>query len=187
MNYSGILIFGPPASGKGTQAQLLASNVGFYHLSTGEMFRSLKEKSKLNALEKEILRTMTIDGGDYVSDKQTIELFAQRLIKLKPTQKLLLDGIPRTLGQVDPLNQLVNIEALIYIQVPEQELIRRALKRGRVDDTEKTVKKRLKIYQDLTHPILEKYSSQIIEINGYQSQEEVQEEIISKLKTRSII
>jgi len=187
MNYSGILIFGPPASGKGSQAQLLESNLGFYHFSTGEMFRSLKEKKKLNKLEQEILETMTIDQGNYVSDKQTIELFAQRLIRLKPTQKLLLDGIPRTLAQVDPLNKLVNIEALIYIQVPEQELIKRALNRGRVDDTEETIKRRLEIYKNLTHLIIEKYSSKVITINGYQTREEVQEEIIQKLKERKII
>lgn len=187
MNYSGILIFGPPASGKGTQARLLAEKYSFYHFSTGEMFRELKEKKDLNKLEKQILETMTIDHGNYVSDEQTIALFKQRLIKLKHKQKLILDGIPRTIGQVDPLNQLVDVEALIYIQVPEHELVRRALARGRVDDTEQVVKKRLRVYQDLTHPILEKYSNFIINIDGNQTQEEVQEEIVYKLKTRRII
>nr|MBA4404724.1 hypothetical protein [Nanoarchaeum sp.] len=187
MKYSGILMFGPPASGKGSQAQLLASNLGFYHFSTGEMFRSLKEKKRLNKLEQEILDTMTIDQGNYVSDKQTLALFKQRVYELPIEQKLLLDGIPRTLAQVNPLNKIVDVIALIYIQVPEQELIQRSLKRGRVDDGEGVVKKRLKIYQELTHPILEKYSSRIIEINGNQTREEVQNEIIRKLRENKII
>ena len=140
----GILIFGPPASGKGTQGELLSDNSELYHFSTGDMFRTLKEKNDLNRLEQGILDTMTIDDGNYVSDKQTMNLFKQRIGELKKS-KLLLDGIPRTLAQVEVLNKLINVQALLYIQAPEKELIKRSLKRGRIDDKKFKFTKQLKI------------------------------------------
>lgn len=186
MKPKGILIFGPPASGKGTQGELLSENSEFYHFSTGEMFRELKEKNNLNELEKDILKTMTIDDGNYVSDKQTLELFKQKIKELKKS-KILLDGIPRTLIQVNPLNEIINIQALLYIQVPEEELIKRSLNRGRVDDTKEIIKKRLKIYKEQTHPILKKYSKNTIIINGYQTEKEVQQEIMQKLRDSKLL
>jgi adenylate kinase len=186
MKHSGILIFGPPASGKGTQGELLSNNSKLYHFSTGEMFRALKEKENLTELEQEILDTMTIDDGNYVNDQQTLNLFKQRIQELQQ-QTLLLDGIPRTLAQIDPLNEIIDVKALLYVKVPEEELIRRSLNRGRIDDTEKIIKKRLKIYKDTTYPILEKYSKQIININGYQTEEEVQQEIMQKLKNSKLL
>ncbi len=186
MKPSAILIFGPPASGKGTQGELISTNTNFYHFSTGDMFRALKEKQDLNELEQDILNTMTIDDGNFVSDEQTLKLFQQRLEELQKS-KLLVDGIPRTIEQVNPFNALINVQALLYVQVPEEELIRRSLNRGRVDDTEEIIKKRLEIYKNQTHPILEKYSDKIIEINGFQTPEEVQQEIIQKLKDSKLL
>jgi adenylate kinase len=186
MKQSGILIFGPPASGKGKQGELLSENSNLYHFSTGDMFRELKEKQNLNPLEQNILNTMTIDDGNFVSDQQTLDLFKQKIQELQQ-YTLLLDGIPRTPIQVNPLNNLINIQALIYLQVPKEELIQRSLKRGRVDDTNEIIKKRLQIYKEITHPILEKYSKQIININGYQTREQVQKEILTKLKDSKLL
>ncbi len=175
-----ILIFGPPGSGKGTQAERLAENLDLHHFSTGDMFRELKEKEDLDELEQEILNTMTIDDGNFVSDEQTMKLFGKRLTEF-PEKKLLLDGIPRTIAQADELNNLVDVEKLIYLDVPDEELVRRILLRGRVDDTEETVKKRIEIYREKTLPILEKYSGRVIKVNGYQKEDEVQEEVVNKL------
>jgi adenylate kinase len=182
----GILLFGPPASGKGTQGEMLAKSIGLYHFSTGDMFRELKDKKDLNELEQEILKTMTIDDGNFVSDEQTMKLFQQKMKEISQS-RILLDGMPRTLYQVDKLNEIVEVKALLYIDVPEEELVRRSLNRGRVDDTEAIIKKRLQTYKDKTFPILEKYSSVAIKINGYQTEENVQKEIIDKLKQHKII
>ena len=181
MKPQSILIFGPPGSGKGSQAVQLAGKLDLCHFSTGDMFRGLKEKADLDELEQEILNTMTIDDGNLVSDEQTIKLFGKRLDEL-PDKKLLLDGIPRTENQANQLNELVDVEFLIYLDVPDEELVRRILDRGRVDDTEETVKKRIQIFKKDPLPILNKYSERVIKINGHQALEEVQKEIISKLK-----
>jgi len=193
--YSAILIFGPPGIGKGTQAKLLAeNNKKYFHFSTGEMFRALKENPEMS--ESKIGKKVAelIEDGNFVPDDPTIELFFKTLeeyIKEKKFnsdgQILLLDGIPRNSNQVELIKEKINITKLIYFYCSDDNILverlkKRAIHEGRKDDREEVIRKRLDIYKKDTENVLKKYDrSLVLRINGMESIENISKEVISKL------
>jgi len=192
--YSAILMFGAPGSGKGTQAQLLANDKKYFHFSTGNMFRALRKTPELASSElgKRILTL--IDGGNYVPDQETVDLFRSNLQDLKNKgiltleTILLLDGIPRTIPQVSLINDFINVRKIIYLDCDnDQEMIERIIKRavieGRPDDQDpETIRKRLQIYRNTVLPMIAKYPKEkIITINAIDTIDNIHSKIVQSL------
>lgn len=157
-----LLIMGPPGSGKGTQAVRIADKMAIPAISTGDIFRyNVKE---LTDLGKEAKRY--IDAGDFVPDEVTNRMVADRLTHSDVANGFLLDGYPRTEGQVEALEAILKeqndtLTAVLVLEVPDEEIIERLLARsateGRSDDTEDVIKHRLELYHKETAELIESY------------------------------
>jgi adenylate kinase len=177
-----IVLFGPPGSGKGTQAALLTKRYGLTHLSTGDILREeIKQQTNLGKDAK-----VLIDNGLYVHDDIVINIIKN---KLKPNTGFIFDGFPRTSYQASVLDDMLkekdsSITLMISLEVPDDELFKRILERGivsgRSDDiNEFIIKQRIMEYNNKTAPIKKYYDNQnkLFEIDGYQSIESVCESI----------
>jgi adenylate kinase len=173
-----IIIFGPPGAGKGTQAKFISEEYHIPHLSTGEIFRSaIKNKTPLGKEVKSIL-----DAGDLVPDEKVVALVEEELKKSKYDTGYVLDGFPRTVPQAKAFDEILDkknnaLNALIQLQVPDDELVTRILNRdeGRSDDTPEKVKNRLEVYYNETQPVLNHYKEQglVKEIGGVGSMNDI--------------
>ena len=149
-----LLFLGAPGAGKGTQAELLSQNYSYLHLSTGELLRKeIEMKTILGRKVKDI-----INSGELVSDELVLQIVRQNLDK--NNKGWILDGYPRNLSQVKSLNEVLAeinqpLEIVFYLDIPEEVLIKRLLLRGRKDDTEETIIKRVKIYKETTEPLIQ--------------------------------
>lgn len=183
-----IILFGCPGVGKGTQAELLAARLGFPHISTGAIFReAIKSGSELGAKVKEYT-----EGGMLVPDELTTAVALDALDKPDAAAGFILDGFPRNTNQAQALVDALAtegrvIDRVIYLIAPDDELIERMLKRGRLDDNEDVIRKRLNIYQNETAPVLEFFREHnlVTEIGGVGDVTEVQERIIAALPVES--
>ncbi len=162
-----IVIFGAPGSGKGTQSDKLIEHYKLYHISTGDVLRdNIKRGTELGKTAKGY-----IDQGQLVPDELIIDILAQVLDenKDKASQGVIFDGFPRTIPQAEALEQLLadrgtKIDAVVGLEVPEEELIKRIVLRGqmsgRSDDNEETARKRLDTYHNQTSPLKAYYEQQ---------------------------
>lgn len=174
-----ILIMGLAGSGKGTQGKLLAERLGYEYLSTGEFLRTY--------ITEERRRKMA--AGHLIDDKEMIEIIKAFLDKLDSKNECILDGFPRSMEQAEWLAEQhntgkINIEALIYLDVPRDELMRRLLERGRHDDNEAAIQKRFEEYSKSTSPIIDDYKKRgikVIELNGSGAIEGIQTEMLAAL------
>ncbi len=184
-----IIIFGPPGSGKGTQAKLLAKQLNLIHFSTGEELR--KEANKKTKLGKQI--NSLISQGNLVPDELSTQI-TQNFIFSNKKKNILLDGFPRTLKQAENLLTFfkkIGCDKILVInlKVSKKELINRILERAKIehrkDDNKKTIKQRLKVYHNQTKPIikfLRRNKIKIFNFNGKGNIEEIQKEITKKIK-----
>ena len=153
-----ILFLGPPGAGKGTQASIISKFASYLHLSTGELLRKEVELgSSLGLQVKEI-----INKGELVSDTLVLEIVKKNLT-INP-KGWILDGYPRNLSQANSLNEVLNklnqpLEVVFYLNVNEDALVERLLNRGRSDDNEETIRKRLEIYNETTQPLIGYYQN----------------------------
>ncbi len=168
--YQTILLFGAPGSGKGTQGKILGSIPGFYHLSCGEVFRTLDMSSELGKVFVQYS-----SKGLLVPDDATIRMWHENmhartvLSDYKPKVDLLvLDGIPRNVNQARLLEKHINVLEIIHLVCPDKEemikrLRRRALKENRIDDAkEDVIRKRWEVYEKETFPVLEHYPKKLV-------------------------
>jgi adenylate kinase len=174
---------GPPGSGKGTQAARIAERRGLAHISTGDMLRAaMAAGSELGRRVKDI-----VDRGDLVPDELMLQLVLDRLQQPDAAAGFLLDGFPRTVAQAEALYEALEgdraLDRIILLEVPEEVLIQRALGRGRVDDTEETVRHRLAVYRDSTRPVLDALKGKIerVDIDGVGEIDEITARIESAL------
>jgi len=160
-----LILFGPPGSGKGTQAEKLCEEYGLEHISTGDLFRSeISQETPLGLKAKSYL-----DEGDLVPDEVTVSMFASKLDAsiTEGAGGFVFDGFPRTVKQAEALDELVTerdmtITRLLVLDVSEDELVRRLLNRGknfgRSDDTsEELIRKRIAKYKAKTAPVASFY------------------------------
>lgn len=158
-----LVIFGAPGSGKGTQSEMLIEKYGFEHVSTGDLLRAaIKAETELGKAAKGY-----IDAGQLVPDDLIIGLIERVLEERRPKAGLILDGFPRTVAQAEALDTLLAkyntaVHAVLDLQVAEDELVHRLLKRGqesgRSDDNLETIQKRLAVYHAQTAPLAEYYA-----------------------------
>ena len=149
-----LLFLGPPGAGKGTQAEFLSQTNSYLHLSTGELLR--KEIEMNSILGKQIKDV--INQGELVSDELVLKIVKQNLDK--HNKGWILDGYPRNLSQANSLNEVLieinqPLELVFYLDIPEEVLIKRLLLRGRKDDTEVTIRRRIEIYKETTEPLIQ--------------------------------
>jgi adenylate kinase len=157
------IIFGPPGSGKGTQAKRIENEFNLAHLSTGQILRA--EVKRATEIGKEVARSMA--AGDLVPDDLIVSIVRQRLPDSeKGAGGVLLDGFPRTLEQARGLDGMLaeeghRVDFVIALEVPEPDLVDRILKRaaveGRADDTEEAIAERMHEYHKLTEAVLDHY------------------------------
>lgn len=168
-----ILLIGPQGSGKSTQADLLAQHLNLPKISTGDIFRKLRDEDSAEGKRiKQIL-----DSGKLVDDQTTSQIVRYRMSQEDCKDGLVMDGYPRNmeqLGLFDP-----QFGRVIYLNVPEQEVIKRLIERGRSDDTPESIKIRLELYYRQTQPLLDYYKNQgiLTEIDGVSDIDSIQQRI----------
>jgi len=168
--YQTVLLFGAPGAGKGTQGQILGRIPGFFHLSCGEVFRTIDINSELGRQFREYS-----SRGELVPDEVTVDMWkenihAQTVLSLyKPDVDLLiLDGIPRNVRQAELMEEHIRVLEVIHLVCPDKEkmierLQRRALKENRADDAkESVIRRRWDVYEQETKPVLDYYPDEII-------------------------
>jgi adenylate kinase len=183
-----LLIMGPPGAGKGTQAKRIAEHYGIPAISTGDIFRAMKTSD--TPLARQVRAIM--EAGGYVSDEITNEIVKDRLAQSDCAAGFLLDGYPRTLQQVQTLDDYLAetdrpLDAVISLLADIDEVVARLLKRaeidGRSDDNEETIRVRLQVYAEQTEPLLEVYRSRdtLVEVDGLGPIDEVSERVFAAL------
>ena len=168
-----IVIFGAPGSGKGTQSDKMIEKYGLNHISTGDVLRSEIKKGT------ELGKTAAgyIDKGQLIPDELMVTILAGVYDSFGDHKGVIFDGFPRTIPQAEALKKMLDergdkVAAMIELDVPEDELMKRLLLRGqnsgRADDNEETIKKRLVVYHSQTQPLIDWYKKEGVHyhING---------------------
>ena len=184
-----IVFLGPPNSGKGTQAEMLAADLGIPAISTGAMLRDAVAAG--SDLGRRVAGVMA--RGDLVDDDLMAEVVRDRLARDDAAQGFLLDGYPRTAGQAETLRAILSgsgaeLDCVVLIDAPEEVLVQRALGRGREDDKEEIVRDRLHVYREKTAPLNEFYERKglLCRIDGDQSVEDVRREVAAAVGARKV-
>lgn len=183
-----MLLMGPPGSGKGTQATRIADKLGIVAVSTGDIFRH--NVKNMTELGQEAKRYM--DAGDFVPDEVTNRMVADRLSQSDAETGFLLDGYPRTAGQVDALDAMLKdagqaLSAVVELEVPDAELVARLLTRaeieGRADDTEEVIQHRLDLYHRETESVIESYAERgiVARVDGTGQIDDVTERVLQSV------
>jgi adenylate kinase len=189
-SYQTVLLFGPPGVGKGTQGAILARLPGFFHSSTGDIFRNLDANSEIGKLFFQYS-----SRGELVPDDVTIRIwstnvYANSILGLyKPTQDILvLDGLPRSVGQAKHLYRYVNVLKVIHLVASNKDELfdrmrKRALKANRADDAKPDViRRRFEVYETETRPVLDFYPADIVqEVDAMGSPAKVLHDILEVL------
>ena len=176
-----ILILGPQGSGKGTQAKRIAAAHGIAHVATGDILRhAVAERTELGLRVAPIL-----ERGDLVPDELMIDLIRERLER---EDGFVLDGFPRTLAQAEALDSMLAgigkpIDVVLLLAVGDdvavQRLHGRALEEGRSDDSPEVIANRLRLYHELTEPVVERYrdAGTLVDVDGERAMDDVEEQI----------
>ena len=181
-----LIILGPPGAGKGTQAARLAERLSIPAISTGDIFRSnIKDETELGLKVKDILAS-----GGYVPDEVTNEIVEDRLGWDDATEGFLLDGYPRTAGQVAALDAMLErhghrLDAVLELEVDAivERLLKRAQTEGRADDTEDVIRERQAIYYRETAPLSHHYDEVglLVRVDGMGELDKVTDRLIEAL------
>lgn len=161
-----IILFGPPGSGKGTQAEKLEEEYVLAHISTGELFRAEMEAGTPLGMEAKTY----MERGELVPDAVTIGMLQNRMAHHTGVHGFIFDGFPRTEPQALALEALLagmgeSITALIMLDVPEDEIVRRIMSRGKTagrpdDNDESVIRNRFQVYLAKTMPLFDFYARQ---------------------------
>ena len=193
-----LLLLGPPGAGKGTQSARLAAEYDVDHITTGDALRANKDVETDHGTPREYM-----DAGELVPDPVVNEIVVEAL---DDTDGFVLDGYPRNLSQAEFLDEMVDLDVVAFLSVPEAELVRRLTGRRvcpdcgetyhvdfappeeagvcdecgaeltqRDDDTEETVRERLRVYEENTEPVVQYYreTGDLVEVDGTGSPDEV--------------
>ena len=183
-NIMRLIFLGPPGAGKGTQAAILAQELNIPHISTGDLLRSaIAQKTALG-----ILAQAYLESGELVPDALIMAMMGKRLAEFDALGGWILDGFPRNLSQAQALDRLLQIlgqshPQAVNFNVATESLIARMLQRGRKDDNENLIRRRLEVYQEKTTPLINFYKQRrcLIDIDGNLTPEAVSQSIREKL------
>ncbi|MBI4058076.1 nucleoside monophosphate kinase [Candidatus Microgenomates bacterium] len=170
-----IIVMGPVGSGKSTQAQLLAKYFNLPHLDMGAKLRALSKT------HKEIVRALKV--GKLVTDSLTLRIMEEEIGRPSYQRGFVLDGAPRRISQARKLPFIPDV--VIYLKVSDNVTIERLLLRGRADDTQEVIARRLAIYHNQTSPVLAFFSREgkLLEIDGEPPIDVIFQDILHQLKT----
>jgi adenylate kinase len=179
-----LLMLGPPGVGKGTQSARLAARMGVPHVSTGDLLRAAVAAG--TALGREAKAFM--ERGELVADAVVIGVATERLSRPDAKSGFVLDGFPRTLAQADALDAELarlgtKLDCCVSLVADEKVLVARLLDRagieGRTDDNEATIRKRMRVYQEQTEPLVARYrrAGSLREVDGVGTIEAVERRI----------
>ena len=186
-----IVLFGPPGSGKGTQAQNLIQKFNLKQISTGDLFRhNIKNETELGKLAKSYM-----DKGELVPDQVTIDMLIDELKKPTDAQGFIFDGFPRTAFQTEALERIVKdvlndqIDICLSLVVEDEILVKRLLERGKTsgrsdDADENIIRNRIKEYYTKTAEVAELYKKQgkYVEVNGVGEVAEIAEKLYAEVE-----
>ena len=186
-----IVLFGPPGSGKGTQAQNLIQKFNLKQISTGDLFRhNIKNETELGKLAKSYM-----DKGELVPDQVTIDMLTDELKKPTDAQGFIFDGFPRTAFQTEALEGIVKdvlndqIDICLSLVVEDEILVKRLLERGKTsgrsdDADENIIRNRIKEYYTKTAEVAELYKKQgkYVEVNGVGEIAEITEKLYAEVE-----
>jgi adenylate kinase len=187
-----IVLMGPPGAGKGTQARVIAERLSIPAISTGDIFRAnVSAQTELGRTAKRYM-----DAGEYVPDEVTNAMVRARLAESDALKGFLLDGYPRTVDQVNELDQMLadldeTLEAVVVLRVEPEELVQRLLQRarteGRDDDTEDVIRRRQEVYAEQTAPLLDVYAERgkLVEVDGMGEVGQVTSRVFAALEAAS--
>jgi adenylate kinase len=179
-----IVFLGPPGSGKGTQAKLLAKRLGVPAVSTGDMLReAVRRQTELGRRAKAIM-----EAGELVPDDVVIGLIRERIGMPDAARGFILDGFPRTVEQAEALDRLLEdngtpLDAVVNLAVPEatllERLIGRAEQEGRSDDRPETIRERLRVYGLKNDPLVAFYEAAglLTRVDGFGAVDDVSSRI----------
>jgi adenylate kinase len=188
-----LIFMGPPGAGKGTQAQILATLWKIPHISTGDILRAcVVAKTDLGQKAQSYM-----DRGELVPDELLMDIVQERMNQPDAKSGWILDGFPRTVPQAAFFDKLLcdvdgaegsksgkdcDLRA-VNLDVPDNVLVTRLLSRGRQDDNEQTIRRRLQVYREQTEPLIEFYRNreQLVAVDGDRSMEEVTAELQREL------
>ena len=186
-----IVLFGPPGSGKGTQAQNLIQKFNLKQISTGDLFRhNIKNETELGKLAKSYM-----DKGELVPDQVTIDMLIDELKKPTDAKGFIFDGFPRTAFQTKALEDIVKsvlndqIDICLSLVVEDEILVKRLLERGKTSDrsddaNENIIRNRIKEYYTKTAEVAELYKKQgkYVEVNGVGEIAEIAEKLYAEVE-----
>jgi len=172
MRYNTFILFGAPGSGKGTQGKTLGTIPRFYHCACGDVFRSIDTRTKVGNAFLEYS-----SKGELVPDEITVELWraaidaAVEVHKFKPDiDTLVLDGIPRNIGQAKIMEDMIDVKKVFLLSCPSRETLfyrlkKRALKDNRLDDAnDQVIQRRLDTYETESKPVLSYYPKEMVTV-----------------------
>lgn len=182
------LLLAPPGAGKGTQGERLSEHYGVPHLATGDALR--ENVGKGTEIGREAQAYM--EKGELVPDRIVLEMVRLLLTEPEPLDGFILDGFPRTIGQAKAAFEWgkangKTFHAVISLDVPEDELVRRLLVRaeelGRSDDRAETIRNRLAVYDRCTEPLLDFYRERgiLVEVDGTGAVEDVTARVVAEV------
>lgn len=185
-----LVLLGAPGSGKGTQGEKLAAQLGIPKLSTGDALRAaVKAGTPLGLKAK-----ATMDAGKLVANEIVIGIVEERLQQPDAKKGFILDGFPRNTAQAEVLDSMLQklgqpgIGKAVHLHVTDEEIVKRLLdrakKEGRADDTPDVIRHRIKVYNDETAPLLSYYSKQgkVVTVEGIGGLEEIFQRILKAIQ-----
>lgn len=177
-----LIVLGRQGAGKGTQCVRLSERYGIPHISTGDMLRAaVAAGTELGQRAKAIM-----DAGDLVPDDLMMSIVEERLGQPDAAPGFLLDGFPRTAAQAEWLDGTLaptGIDLVVSIEVPDEIVIERMLARGRADDTEDAIRRRLDLYEEQTAPLVEHYAERVVAIDGHAAEDVVESRVAEVIDT----
>ncbi|MEL7220273.1 MAG: adenylate kinase [Bacteroidota bacterium] len=184
-----LILFGPPGSGKGTQAARLVEKYQLLHISTGDLFRyEMGNNTPLGQEAKSY-----INKGELVPDSVTIGMLRNKVEANPDVQGYIFDGFPRTVAQAEALDALLqemntSVSKLILLDVGDDEIVKRLLERGKTsgradDQNEETIRKRIAVFQQETSPVFDYYAEveKSVKVGGVGSIEDISERLFTEL------
>lgn len=180
-----LIVMGKQGAGKGTQCLRLSERYGIPHISTGDMLRAAVEAgTELGERAKAIM-----DAGELVPDDLMMSIVEDRLSRPDASNGFLLDGFPRTSAQAAWLDGALEprgVDLAVNIEVPDEIVVERMLSRGRADDTEDAIRRRLDLYSEQTAPLLDHYSSadRLVTVDGFGDEDTVEARLADAIDAR---
>ncbi|HKK79324.1 MAG TPA: adenylate kinase [Phaeodactylibacter sp.] len=176
-----LILFGPPGSGKGTQAAKLVEKYSLLHISTGDLFRYEMGNDTPLGLEAKSY----IEKGELVPDSVTVGMLRNKVESNMEVKGYIFDGFPRTIPQAEALGKLLAekgtaVSKLIMLDVEDNELVKRLLERGKTsgrkdDADESIIRNRIEVYKEETSPVYDFYAAKgkAVKVNGIGSIDEI--------------